>query len=42
MELKGSEDNKHLGTRIPYEKSKKNAKYLYEDENDIIWCESVG
>ena len=21
---------------------KKNAQYLYEDENDIIWCESVG
>ena len=40
IELIGSEDNDHLGIEIPYG-TIWNTRYLYEDENDIIRCESV-
>lgn len=40
IELRVSEENDHLGIEIPYAIIG-NTRYLYEDENDIIRCESV-
>ena len=38
MKIRGSEDNDYLGIEISYA-TIRNTRYLYTDENDIIWWE---